>query len=676
MRVLGTKVFAILCLMIGMASSLAMGQTSPNDSLQLAWSLDLEEAVVTGERAAVNAQDAMRVVRKLDLQKVAYGSSQTLRDALRLQNGVRLSQDLALGTGLSLNGLGGLNVQILLDGVPLVGRLGGNIDLGQIRLDNIERIEIVEGPLAVEYGTHSLAGTIQLISKRGGTPETTLNSSLQYESVGDYTQSAGLKWKKNRTTTSFNVSHHAFDGWSVADPTIDWVNDFLADSGRVATWNPKRQGQVNVKSVWAGDVWTWTPQLMAMGERIVNRGAPRGPYADMALDDMYQTLRLLPTLGAKSFTEQGLRWDILASWQHFSRRKESTVVDLTTLEHTPQGPSQQDTTRVVAAMTRGTRHMTLSDKWSARAGWDIHHETYMSQRVESGRQVMTDAAAFALATRSWLNVEAQVGLRQAWNSAFDAPLLPSANVLVKWGEHRFRGALARGFRAPTLKELYFRFVDVNHQLFGNDALSAESSNYLEGSWSWHPKQSEIRCRTFLNSVNDRISLVDQLDGTYRYENVNQFHAQGIAMDVSHRFEKWTLQGGFLLTGRKQQFSRENEFSEMLYTPEWTSSVTWHLSDHLSFNSNCKHNGSQPRYVVDEDGRTVLRESQPYTMMDIQAQWRWNGQNHVQFGVNNLLNFTSVELVEGGGAHSSGNSWIAWGRSFVMTLSHQLQFPKR
>ena len=99
-----------------------MAQTSSNDSLQLAWSLDLEEAVVTGERAAVNAQDAMRVVRKLDLQKVAYGSSQTLRDALRLQNGVRLTQDLALGTGLSLNGLGGLNVQILLDGVPLVGR--------------------------------------------------------------------------------------------------------------------------------------------------------------------------------------------------------------------------------------------------------------------------------------------------------------------------------------------------------------------------------------------------------------------------------------------------------------------------------------------------------------------------------------------------------------------------
>ena len=35
--------------------------------------------------------------------------------------------------------------------------------------------------------------------------------------------------------------------------------------------------------------------------------------------------------------------------------------------------------------------------------------------------------------------------------------------------------VARGFRAPT-EELYFRFVDVNVN-FGNDALSAESSNF-------------------------------------------------------------------------------------------------------------------------------------------------------------------------------------------------------
>jgi outer membrane receptor for ferrienterochelin and colicin len=186
----------------------------------------------------------------------------------------------------------------------------------------------------------------------------------------------------------------------------------------------------------------------------------------------------------------------------------------------------------------------------------------------------------------------------------------------------------------------------------------------------------LRGRAFVNSVKDRISLVDQMDGTYRYENINTFYAEGFAMDFSQRLDLWTLQGGFLLTGRKQQLSADGELSKMLYTPEWTGSVTLNLSDALSLNANCKHNGSQPRYVSDGEDGTVLSESQPYTMIDLQAQWQWKKESRIQVGVNNLWDVTNVDIVGGGGVHSSGNNWIAWGRSYVVTISHQIQFQKR
>ena len=38
------------------------------------------------------------------------------------------------------------------------------MDLAQIDLTGIERIEIIEGPLSVNYGTNALAGTINLIT--------------------------------------------------------------------------------------------------------------------------------------------------------------------------------------------------------------------------------------------------------------------------------------------------------------------------------------------------------------------------------------------------------------------------------------------------------------------------------------------------------------------------------
>ena len=44
-----------------------------------------------------------------------------------------------------MQGVNGENVKILIDGVPVIGRLNGHIDLSQINLSNIEKIEIVEG---------------------------------------------------------------------------------------------------------------------------------------------------------------------------------------------------------------------------------------------------------------------------------------------------------------------------------------------------------------------------------------------------------------------------------------------------------------------------------------------------------------------------------------------------
>ena len=54
---------------------------------------------------------------------------------------------------------------MLVDGVPVRGRLNGQVDLSQLSLNNVERVEIVNGPMAVEYGTNALAGTINLITK-------------------------------------------------------------------------------------------------------------------------------------------------------------------------------------------------------------------------------------------------------------------------------------------------------------------------------------------------------------------------------------------------------------------------------------------------------------------------------------------------------------------------------
>jgi outer membrane receptor for ferrienterochelin and colicins len=65
----------------------------------------------------------------------------------------------------------------------------------------------------------------------------------------------------------------------------------------------------------------------------------------------------------------------------------------------------------------------------------------------------------------------------AYNTKYKAPIVPSINFKYSWGDnHNLRFSYARGFRAPSLKELYLFFIDSNHEIEGNPDLKAENSN--------------------------------------------------------------------------------------------------------------------------------------------------------------------------------------------------------
>ena len=70
-------------------------------------------------------------------------------------------------SNVEMMGMSGRNMKILLDGVPLVDRSDLKEGLNQIDINTVERIEIVEGPMSVVYGTDALAGVINIITKKG-----------------------------------------------------------------------------------------------------------------------------------------------------------------------------------------------------------------------------------------------------------------------------------------------------------------------------------------------------------------------------------------------------------------------------------------------------------------------------------------------------------------------------
>ena len=123
-----------------------------------------EQVVVTGTRNEVLLKDSPVRVEVIDKKQMVSTAMVNIGDLLREQSGLILTNNVR--TGIQMMGLGADYTQILIDGQPMIGRVAGVLDLSRISVGNVERVEIVKGPMSSLYGSEALAGVINIITKK------------------------------------------------------------------------------------------------------------------------------------------------------------------------------------------------------------------------------------------------------------------------------------------------------------------------------------------------------------------------------------------------------------------------------------------------------------------------------------------------------------------------------
>lgn len=666
----------VISALMVMFCPVATGQNSPapdqksrsEDSLNV---IVISEAVVTGEIRETSIERALRPVRVLNEEKInSQSGAVDVRDLLRNELNLQTTEDAVLGSGLKVQGLGGENVKVLIDGVPVIGRMNGQIDLSQLPLCNVDRIELIEGPMSVEYGSNALAGTLNLITKKSKANRTSLETDVRYESVGRYAQIVRLDkgWGKNSIMGSFQRIY--FDGWSPSDKTFDWIENFDADEGRVAQWNPKLLQQAELSGSLNLGSWLLRPGARWLDESIYNRGLPRNPYQETAFDDTYRTRRIQPFLKFKADRPNGILNGVL-SYNVYLRNKKTVLTDLTTLEETAlSDASAVDTTRVELLNFRGTKSYEANPKRTIKLGWDLQREQFTGPRIDGSTKNIMDLAGFATVRWQLESSRHELGLRQAYNSKYDAPLLPSWNSVWNLSKHQLRASYARGFRAPSLKELYFRFVDINHELFGNPDLAAESSHNVQLNWR-RTSKSAVEVSAFRNMVSNQIGFVAIEGATgFEYRNIGQFRSQGGRARWSRKWNKTTLETGAAWTFVWNNLPTDVGGSKWTESPEISVTAGRDLHSLIRLNTSFKWTGASLRYFVDSSDALSTSTVEGYTLWDATATatsrndvWR------LDFGARNLMNIQDVNVTGPTGVHTSGSGILmSWGRSYFLRLN--------
>ena len=101
---------------------------------------DMNEVVVTAQYAPQRVDKSIYKVKVINSRQIEQKAANNLTDLLSSELNIRISQDGALGSSMSLQGLSGEHVKFLVDGVPVIGRMNGNIDIDQLNLYNFYHI--------------------------------------------------------------------------------------------------------------------------------------------------------------------------------------------------------------------------------------------------------------------------------------------------------------------------------------------------------------------------------------------------------------------------------------------------------------------------------------------------------------------------------------------------------
>ena len=212
-------ILTISCLVAGLSAGTSFAQSS-NESI--------DSITVTATRVPVALHNTARIVTLLDSMTIASAPVETVNDILKYALGVDVRQRGAMGmqTDISIRGGTYNQVAVLLDGINITDpQTGHNSFDFPVNLCDIERIEVLEGPAARVYGTSSLLGAVNIVTRK--VPENAVTASIEGGSFGSMgaTASAGIKHRSGFNGVS--AGYQRSDGFS-RNTAGGLNNDFFA----------------------------------------------------------------------------------------------------------------------------------------------------------------------------------------------------------------------------------------------------------------------------------------------------------------------------------------------------------------------------------------------------------------------------------------------------------------
>ena len=458
-----------------------------------------ENVVVTATRIPQQASQSLQPVTVITADDIAQSGQQTLVEVLQARAGLEITSNGGFGqpSGVFMRGANSNQTLILIDGLRVDSVTTGATALENIPLNQIERIEVVPGPLSSLYGSEAMGGVIQIFTK-GAKYAPGINASVGYGSFDTRSVSGGINTRINDTDLNVNAGYFITDGFDATKATIDAPGTPPA----FLIHNPDLDGYHNSNySLKIAQHFTAEHEIGATAfQSYGNTRFDSGPFTD---DINRQTLSAFSLYSNNQVT---------TLWHSFLR------VGL--------GRDNQQISGAFPGYFRTTQpQFTWQNDFKLGGGSLIGGFEYLNQQLASDTPYTGThrdvRSVFGGYVGEFGPNSVQLNARNDDNSQFGNQTTGSIGYGYRLNPYlRFKASGGTAFKAPTFNDLYFPG-------FSNPNLQPEHSRSYETGIDVELGRQHLSLLYFDNRITDLIVLVfNPTTFTFTPENVNEARING------------------------------------------------------------------------------------------------------------------------------------------------------
>lgn len=468
---------------------------------------DIEETVVTSARVSIPLSESLSTTHVITNSEIELSAPRDLSSLLGRVSGLDFRDSGGRGSanGVFVRGNSPSATLTLIDGVRSASATTGATDLNNIPVDNIERIEIVKGPLSSLYGADAVGGVINVITKASSEKGLGGNISLGFGSNSLQEYGFSSTYGTDNHQFGFTVNYEDTDG---IDRTLrtelgnddsdgfDQLNVGLSANLQLTESTSAKlgylfsDGSTEFDNNFGEDLGFFTDNELQKFSASLNQSVSSTFTVNYDFG-YFEEEAVTPAFGSDITTER-LSLGINASW---TQSEEATFVfgadyyddDVDTLTDFPE--TQRDNLGVYG-------------------------------------QVLYNPGRFSTVASARYDDNEAYGTSTTGTLALGYELVPGLEIVASYGT---------SFRAPSFNELYFPG-------FGNPDVQPEESDSYELSLKYKQDSFNARLSVYDTQVDDLIAFetisFDPFVG--RANNIEEASLQGVELEFGVHLHNWLL----------------------------------------------------------------------------------------------------------------------------------------